>query len=709
MPLQKLTFVPGVNREGTNYSNEGGWYDCDHIRFRSGQVEKIGGWTRLSNGSFLGTARSMWNWINLEGTNYLGVGTNLKYYIEYGGGYYDVTPIRKTVNPMLGAVPPSTGNPLSTAYSTLNGSITATQTTLVLTSGASFQNSPGIIKIDSEQIFYTGKSTNTLTGLVRGYNGTTAATHATSAVVGCSTITVTDVANGVVQNDFVTFSGLTATGGFTTGQLNKEQQVFNVIDVNKYTFNVAGVFATSAVTTGGGAVGVAAYQVNTGLDIYVTGTGWGAGFWGRGGWGSASSTQAVGSQLRLWSNDNYGQDLIIAPRNGGIYYWTSADGLNTRAKLLNDLSTTKGYAGTYVPNKTLEISASSIQRFVIAFGANPYVSGTPNSDFNPMLVRWSDQANQYDWVPDPTNQAGEFGLSHGSSIVTYVNTRQEILIWTDSALYSMQYVGAPYVWSFQLLMDNISIMSPNSIYTVNNVTYWMGNGKFYQYSGRVDTLPSSLRQYVFEDLNQNQSYQVFSGGNEGFNEIWWFYCSANSDTIDKYVIFNYLDKVWYYGTMSRTAWLDSGIREYPMATDYNNRVLYHESDVNDVAGTSSLPLNAYIQSSDFDIGDGHNFGFVWRILPDVNFNGSNINQPFVTMTVKPRQNSGTPYGAANNPQVQSDDNFTNVRAYNVQLFDGQVYTRLRGRQMSFRIESNTLGVQWQLGVPRIDIRPDGRR
>lgn len=709
MPLQKLTFRPGVNREGTNYSNEGGWYDCDHVRFRSGQVEKIGGWTRLSNGSFLGTARSMWNWINLEGTNYLGVGTNLKYYIEYGGGYYDVTPIRKTVNPMLGAVPPSTGNPLSIAYSTLNGNITASQTTLVLTSGASFQNSPGIIKIGSEQIYYTGKSTNTLTGLVRGYNGTVAATHATSSPVGCSTIMVTDVANGAIQNDFVTFSGLTAAGGFTTAQLNKEQQVFNAIDVNKYTFNVSGVFSTSAVAAGGGTVGIATYQINTGLDIYVVGTGWGAGVWGRGGWGSASSTQGVGAQLRLWSNDNYGQDLIIAPRNGGIYYWASSGGLSNRAKLLNDVSTTKGYSGAYVPNKTLEVSASSIQEFVIAFGANPYKSGDPATEFNPMLVRWSDQGNQYEWVPAATNQAGEFGLSHGSSIVTYINTRQEILIWTDSALYSMQYVGAPYVWSFQLLMDNISIMSPNSIYTVNNVTYWMGNGKFYQYSGRIDTLPCSLRQYVFNDINQNQSYQVFAGGNEGFNEVWWFYCSLNSNTIDKYVTYNYLDKVWYYGTMARTAWLDSGIREYPMATDYNNRVLYHESDVNDVAGTSPVPINAYVQSSDFDIGDGHNFGFVWRILPDVNFNGSNINQPFVTMTIKPRRNSGTPYGAANTPVVQSADDYLNRRSYNIQEFDGQVYTRLRGRQMSFRIESTELGVAWQLGAPRIDIRPDGRR
>jgi len=283
------------------------------------------------------------------------------------------------------------------------------------------------------------------------------------------------------------------------------------------------------------------------------------------------------------------------------------------------------------------------------------------------------------------------------------------LVWTDACLYSMQYLGPPYVWKFEILMDNISVMSPNCMITINNVTYWMGADKFYMYSGRVETLPCSLRQYIFEDLNADQAYQVFCGANEGYNEVWWFYCSQGSNTVDKYVIYNYLDRVWYYGSMARTAWLDSGIRQYPMATNYGNRVLYHESDVDDVSGEAPVPIAAYVQSSDFDIGDGHNFGFVWRILPDVNFNGSNVNQPSVTMTVKPRQNSGAPYGTSNTPEVQSQDNFTLRNTYNVQEFDGQVYTRLRGRQMSFRIQSAELGVAWQLGTPRIDIRNDGRR
>ena len=369
------------------------------------------------------------------------------------------------------------------------------------------------------------------------------------------------------------------------------------------------------------------------------------------------------------------------------------------------------YAGSFVPVSTFQVITSAIQEFVICFGANSYSPNNAATTFNPMLVRWSDQANAYQWVPQLTNQSGEYLLTNGSYIMGARATRQEILVWTDSCLYSMQYLGAPYVWGFQVLMDNISIMSPNSMITVNNVTYWMGRDRFYMYSGVVQTLPCSLRQYIFNDLNENQAYQVFAGANEAYNEVWWFYVSqsSNNTVVDKYVIYNYLDRVWYYGTMGRTAWMQTGTQPYPIAADYNNRLLYHEVGCDDLSTSTSLPITAYVQSSDFDIGDGHNFGFVWRILPDVNFNGSTTNQPSVTMTVKPRENSGTPYGQADNPQVQSAQNYTTVPAYTIQQFDGQVYTRLRGRQMAFRIESTGLGVAWQLGSPRIDIRPDGRR
>ena len=635
MPLQKLTMRPGVNREGTNYSNEGGWYDCDNIRFRSGFPEKIGGWVRLSASTFKGVCRSLWNWVTLGGANLLGLGTNLKYYIENGGIYYDITPIRKTT---------------------------------------------------------TGTATFAATN-------------------GSAVLTVTDASHGCLAGDFVTYTLAVSLGGAITATvLNQEYQIISVPTANTYTINVVTLANASDTGNGGGAT-VAKYQINVGTVTQIPLLGWGGGGWGLGTWGVGTTSN---TQLRLWSNDNYGQDLIIAPRNGAIYYWIASTGTSVRAQSLSTLSTAAGYSGTYVPYQTLEVSASSIQRFVISFGANPYFAGDPNTEFNPMLVRWSDQDNPYEWVPAITNQSGEFPLSHGSSIVSYINTRQEILIWTDSALYSMQYLGPPYVWKFEILMDNISVISPNSMITINNITYWMGVDKFYMYSGRVDTLPCSLRQYIFNDINIAQAYQVFCGGNEGYNEVWWFYCSTNSTAVDKYVIFNYLDKVWYYGSMSRTAWLDSGLRQYPMATNYDTsaltgRTLYHEASVDDVAGTTPVPIEAFIQSSDFDIGDGHNFGFVWRILPDINFNGSNVNNPYVTMTIKPRQNAGTPYGVANSPEVQSADNYAVSRSYNVQLFDGQVYTRLRGRQMAMRIESNELGVAWQLGSPRIDIRADGRR
>ena len=626
---------PGVNREGTNYSNEGGWYDCDNIRFRSGFPEKIGGWIRLSANTFQGVCRALWNWVTLGGSNLLGVGTHLKYYIEVGGVYNDITPIRSTT---------------------------------------------------------TGTATFAATN-------------------GSAVLTVTDAAHGCIVGDFVTYTLAVSLGGAITATvLNKEYQIVSVPTANTYTINVT-TLANASDTGNGGALTVANYQINIGSAIAVPIVGWGAGGWGLGTWGIGTSSN---TELRIWSNDNFGQDLVIAPRNGEVYYWEASNGVTVRAKFLSALSTAAGFDGDYVPNQTLEVSASSIQRFVICFGANPYESGTPNTTFNPMLVRWSDQGNQYEWEPAITNQAGEFPLSVGSTIITSINTRQEILIWTDSALYSMQYLGPPYIWGFNILMDNISIVSPNAAITINNVTYWMGVDKFYQYSGRVDTLPCSLRQYIFNDINIEQAFQVFSGSNEGYNEVWWFYCSTDSTAIDKYVIYNYLDKVWYYGSMSRTAWLDSSIRQYPMATNYDasavtGRTLYHEASVDDVAGATPVAIDAFIQSSDFDIGDGHNFGFVWRILPDINFNGSNVDEPYVTMTVKPRQNSGAAYSASNSPQVQSADNYAVSRSYNIQLFDGQVYTRIRGRQMAFRIESTELGVAWQLGAPRIDIRPDGKR
>jgi len=645
MPLQKLQFKPGINKEVTNYTNEGGWYDCDKIRFRSGFPEKIGGWTQLSDLQFLGTCRSLWNWIDLEGTNYIGVGTNLKYYIEKGGFYNDITPIRSVVDPMLGPTPPGSGNPFA-------------------------------------------------------------------ATSGSSTIVVTDIDHGARDGDFVTFADAVSLGGnITAAILNQEYQI-SYINADSYSFTAravssvstpgAAVLANGSDTGGGGAAVVAEYQIQTGNDVYTSGNGWGASFWSRGTWGSGA-TISVGNQLRLWSNDNYGENLLIAPRGGGIYYWLDALGPDVRAVDLGSLSTLEGYAGQFVPHTTYQIVASAIQRFVIAFGANSYDSTDANTPFDRMLVRWSDQENPYDWVPTATNQSGEFRLSNGSYILAARNTRQEILIWTDSAIYSMQYLGPPYVWGFNLIQDNVTMMGPNCAITVSNVTYWMGTDKFFAYDGRVQTLPSTLRKYIFSDINKNQAWQCFAGSNEAFSEIWWFYPSTNSEIIDKYVIFNYLENSWYHGTLSRTAWLESGLREYPVAADLENRLLYHESSVDDEASGTAVPIASYIQSSDFDIGDGHNFGFVWRILPDLTFANSTASNPSVTMRVQARVNSGTPYG------TPDDRSVVRTSEYPVELFTGQVYTRIRGRQMDFRIDSEDLGVNWQLGSPRIDIRQDGRR
>jgi hypothetical protein len=353
------------------------------------------------------------------------------------------------------------------------------------------------------------------------------------------------------------------------------------------------------------------------------------------------------------------------------------------------------------------VLVSDASRFVLAFGVNDYGSSVQD----PLLIRWSNQESYTQWTPSDTNQAGSYRLSQGSAIISAIQTRQEVLVWTDSALYSMQYLGPPYVWGFQALGSNLSIAGPNVMTTINNVTYWMGTDKFYTYSGRVETLPCSLRQYVFDDINMQQSYQFFAGTNEGYNEIWWFYCSANSTSIDKYVIYNHLERTWYYGTMGRTTWCDSPLRTEPMAAGYNGQLIYQETGVDDgstVPGTLT-PIDAYVQSSDFDIGDGHNFGFVWRLIPDVTFDGSSTAEPQLNFTVRPRANPGSGYGTSDNPAVISANNYAGQRTYNVQRFTQQVYVRIRGRQMAFRVESNTLGVQWQLGSPRIDVRADGRR
>ena len=671
MPLQKLQFRPGVNRESTTLANEGGWFETEKVRFRSGFPEKIGGWTTDTGdavsalkpptpsapsgspepnpASFWGTCRALWNWITLANFNLLALGTNLKYYIQnsVGGGFFDVTPIRAV---------------------TAAGDVTF------------------------------------------------------SATPGSDILTVNDIANDVYENDFVTFSGAVGLGGDVTAAiLNQEFQVYGIVSADVYQVRMS-VTATVGDVGNGGAAVVATYQIHTGADVSSSTVGWGAGGWGglslTGGAPTAwNSSTAPVEQLRLWSQSNLGSDLIFNYRTGPLYLWVQDSTASfPRAQQLSP--TNNNYqdgvqwwkTDVACPTKVNYVLISDQSNFTIALGANDPSGVSTNgntTDLDPMLIRWSDAENPLVWEPDPTNLAGFYRLSTGSYIVTGLQTRQEILVWTDAALYSLQYIYP--AWQPQIMGSNISIVGPNAAITVNNVTYWMGTDKFYMYSGRVETLPCALRQYVFEDINYAQNYQVFAGTNEGYNEIWWFYCSANSTLVNKYVIYNYLERTWYYGTMARTAWLDSPLRAYPMAAGYYGQLIYHEDGVDDGTTNPPLPIDAYCQSADFDIGDGHNYGFVWRLIPDITFDGSVANQPQANFTVRPRTNPGANYGPSDNPKVQSTQNYAGQRTYNVQQFTQQVFVRLRGRQMAFRVESNTTGVAWQLGAPRIDVRPDGRR
>lgn len=622
MPLKKLTLKAGVNQENTRYTNENGWYISDKMRFRQGTPEKIGGWQRISASTFLGVCRSLWNWVTLQNFNLIGVGTNLKFYIEKGGAYNDITPIRSS--------------------STINNNPFAT----------------------------TNLST---------------------------TVTVTDTAHGGATGDFVTFSGATAVGGL---DLNNEYQI-TVLTANTYTITAA--TAATSTATGGGASVVAAYQVSVGPAIEVALTGWGAGAWGSGTWG-VGTPSTTETNIRIWSQQNFGEDLIFAPAGGQLYYWDATNGVTTRGVLVSSLA-----GASDVPTVQNFIFVSDISRFVFAFGANEIGSATQD----PMLVRWSDQESVVNWTPAITNQANSIRLSHGSRIVTCVQTRQEIVVFTDSSVYSFQYQGPPAIWSTQLLGDNISIFSQNAAVIASGVVYWMGVDKFYKYDGRTQTLRCDLRQHIFQNINLSQAAQVFAGTNEGFNEVWWFYCSANSTVIDSYVTFNYFENngegVWAYGTLGRTAWLDSGLRDYPLAATYTYNLVNHELGNDDAETATPAAINAIIGSAEFDIDDGDHFGFVWRMLPDITFRGSDTASPQVTMTLIPMQNAGSGY---NDPiSLGGNENATVTRTSTsvIEQFTGQVYVRVRGRQMILQVESNQLGCAWQLGSPRIDIKQDGRR
>jgi hypothetical protein len=698
MPLKKLQLRPGVNKENTRYTNEMGWYDSDKIRFRQGTPEKIGGWVRISASTFVGICRSLWAWVTLGAANLLGVGTNLKFYIENGGAYYDITPVRSL-------------STLTNPFATTNLS---------------------------------------------------------------TTVTVTDAAGGYITNDYVTFTGATAVGGLT---ISGEYQI-TVTGSTTYTIQAASA-ATSTATGGGTVYAVYQINVGPAYAVPLVGWGagaWGSGSWGIGStssdslrlWSQSNFGEDLifgprGGPIYYWDasvgltgstftvtiaspgvlstslNLTNGTALVLSTTGalptgllvGTIYYVVNVSGTQFSLSATaggSAINTTGSQTGVHsfsprgVPVTALSgassvpviqnfILVSDTSRFVFAFGCNDYGTATQN----PMLVRWSNQESVVEWSPAATNQAGSLLFSHGSEIVTAMQARQEILVWTDSSLYSLQYVGAPVVWSSQLVGDNVSIASENAVAYANGVAYWMGVDKFYKYDGRTQTQNCDLRQYVFENINKLQFEQVFAGTNEGFNEIWWFYVSNDSvdNTIDSYVVFNYAENngqgCWYYGSMARTAWLDSGLRDYPIASTYSYNIVNHEQGVDNNETETTLPIESFITSSEFDVDDGDRFGFIWRVLPDMKFVGSTAANPQVTMYLKPMQNSGSGYNVP--PSLGGSDSATVTRTATVPIeqFTGQVYIRVRGRQVSMEYRSTTLGVQWQAGSPRIDIRQDGRR
>ena len=682
MPLQKLQFKPGVNRDQTNYTNEGGWFDCNKIRFRSGYPQKMGGWLRYGTFVVAGICRQVFNWITTASDNYLGLGTSKKLYIESGQTLYDITPIRTTITS------PTTNN----CFTTVNGS---------------------------------------------------------------KTVTVAITSHGALDGDSVTFSGVGGpSGGLPQAQFNAE---FIVTYVGVNSFTITTTTAATSSTSGGGTSITAAFQINVGNANASFGYGWGAGTWSRGAWDSGSATPVINAQ-KDWFLQNFDNDLVANIRNGSIYYWQYSGGVVTRAILLS-ATTIDGIAAADVPTQATQILVSQNDKHLLCFGATPYGGGS----FDPLLIRWATQDQPNVWTPLTTNSAGFLRVSRGSAIVCAIATRQEILVFTEGTLNSLQFVGTTDVFSLQELADNISIISPRAVAVVNNTAYWFGHDKFYAYGGRVETLPCTLRNHVFQNFNYDQADQVVCGTNEGWNEIWWFYPTANSQINDAYIIYNHLEKIWYYGTIDRTAWSDSSLREYPQALTGTyvtgaisgttltitaistgslqvgsvitgtgvavgttitalgtgtggtgtytvnisqlvvstaltaDSIIYnHEQGLN--ADTSAM--TSYIASSDFDLVDGDQFILTKRIIPDMNFEGSTANTPTVTMYIKPRNFPGNAYS-----NIDSD----NVIETSVDVYTDQIFMRARARQMAIEVASTELDVQWQLGSPRLDGRPDGRR
>jgi hypothetical protein len=707
MPLQKFLFKPGVNRENTRYTTEGGWYEGDKIRFRQGNPEKIGGWTNFAAGVFLGVCRSLWNWITLAGSNLIGVGTNLKFYILNGGAYYDITPIRKTIT-LTNPFTATNGSAVIAVSEANHGCVDGD---FVTYSGAGITglggNITAAVLANTFQITFVNDNAYTIT-----VGATANATDASGSPGGGSVVTQYETNTGPSYQIPLVGWGAGTWGGGTWGNgsgTSSSLQLWNQQNFGEdliYGPRGQGIYYWSAnvgfspiqITISIGAPGVITLPVGfsfpDGTTITFTSTG-------------ALPTGLTVGQVYFVVNST-GGTFNVSTSIAGAPITTSGSQSGTQRISQRGIDLADaGDADT--PLFQNYILVSDAFRFVLVFGTNDY-----GADYlNPMLIRWSDQEDPYTWTPAATNQAGSLQLSHGSSIITAIQSRQEIVVFTDSSLYSLQYVGPPFVWTAQLIADNVSIVGPNAAIIASGVVYWMGIDKFYKYDGRVQTLNCDLRRYIFSDFNVLQTQQVYAGTNEGFNEVWWFYCSANATESDRYVTYNYVENVWTYGTMGRSAWLDSGLLPLPVAATYDSELVQHEDGVDAYVLGELTALPAYISSSEFDIGDGHNFGYVWRIVPDLTFSGSSptagtsgsgIPTPAVTMTLYPMESSGSGVGAGSSGAVRKSSSYAVTEE-----FTGIIYTRARGRQMIFKISSDQIGTTWQLGAPRLDIKPDGRR
>ena len=719
MPLTRLQFKPGINRETTSSSNEGGWFDSDKVRFRFGYPEKIGGWVKYSTESFLGKCRALKAWMALDNTKYLGVGTSNKYYIEEGLSFNDITPLRLTTS--AGDI-----SAINAGSTTINASIDASATTISLASTTHFAPS-GFVKIGSEEIKYDALDTvnNDLLSCTRGVHGTTAASHSSGATVGTSTLKVTHASHGATVNSFVTFSGAASLGGNMVGAgdtsidvLNQEYQIaaVEVGNANTYYINaraaetsIKSLTSNGVVTFGagtlvysnsnddqtGGSSIVGKYQVNVGLDDSLTSLGWGAGPWNAGTWNTTVSTVDT---MRIWSHDNFGEDLLINVRDGEIAYWDKTNGTNNEAVLLNSLS-----GANKTPTISKQIMVSDKDRHVICFGCDS--EALPGTQ-DPLLIRFSSQESLTDWESTATNTAGELRVGSGSEIIMAIETRQQILVFTDTSLHSMQNVGDPFVFGITQVASGITVAGPLAGVAVENNVFWMGQNEFYVFSGSVQRLQCTVKDHVFSDFNTDQIEKVVAGLNSEFAEVWWYYPSASATENDRYVIFNYEQKIWYYGTLNRTMWLDRGVKSLPIAASEDYHLYSHETGFDDGSTSPTSAISAHILSSQIDLGEGDKFVFLSKVIPDLTFRDSTNNSPTANLTffTKNFPGKGTQQNQAGSV-TQTTAGSTSV----IEQYTEQLNLRLRGRSFSLKIDSSEREMTWRLGTPSLDIRPDGRR